>query len=59
MVDMKNKVDKETMKKMELVIFDALNFRAARMLFPYKDGWERKCVEVDFAKIAKTFKWNT
>lgn len=54
----KNKVDPETKRKMELVIYDALNFRAAKMLFPYKDDYSyRSLVEVDFAKIAKTFKW--
>ena len=53
-----NKIDISTKDKMLLVIFDALQFRAARMLFPYKSGWDRKYVEVDFAKIAKTFKWD-
>jgi hypothetical protein len=40
------------------VIYDALNFRAAKMLFPYRSGFDRKCVEVDFSKIVKTLKWN-
>jgi len=54
----KQKIDKEIKGKMELVIYDALNFRARKMLFPYWGSSSRRVVEVDFAKIAKTFKWN-
>ncbi len=54
----KVKIDKETKQKMEIVIYDALQFRAQKMLFPYKVGWETKFVEVDFKNIAKTFKWD-
>lgn len=54
----KYKVDKRTKDKMLIVIYDALNFRATKMLFPYMSEKGRKLIEVDFGKISKTFEWD-